>query len=47
MKPHMFDDALKGIKETMTSKASHILFVSVLVGVTLDCLANVKSLLKI
>ncbi|KAG6795553.1 uncharacterized protein LOC107998629 isoform X1 [Apis cerana] len=40
MKPHMFDDALKGIRETMTSKASHILFVSVLVGVTLDCLAN-------
>ncbi|CAK9795519.1 Pyrroline-5-carboxylate reductase 2 [Anthophora quadrimaculata] len=40
VKPHMLDSALEGIKATMTKKASNMLFVSVLVGVTLDTLAN-------
>ncbi|CAK9830022.1 Pyrroline-5-carboxylate reductase 2 [Anthophora retusa] len=40
VKPHMLDSALEGIKATMTKKVSNILFVSVLVGVTLDTLTN-------
>ncbi|KOC60524.1 Pyrroline-5-carboxylate reductase 2 [Habropoda laboriosa] len=41
VKPHMLDNALEGMVLTMTKKASHLLlFVSVLVGVTLDTLAN-------
>ncbi|XP_017877969.1 pyrroline-5-carboxylate reductase 3 [Ceratina calcarata] len=40
MKPHMLDDALSGILSTITKKGSHILFVSVLVGVTLETLAS-------
>lgn len=40
MKPHMLDDALNGILSTITEKESHVLFVSVLVGVTLETLAN-------
>lgn len=44
MKPHMLDDALECIKETMTVKAVHKLFVSVLAAVTLESLANVKLL---
>ncbi|CAK9820740.1 Pyrroline-5-carboxylate reductase 2 [Anthophora plagiata] len=41
VKPNMLDSALEGIKATMTKTASNILlFVSVLVGVTLDTLAN-------
>lgn len=40
MKPHMLDDALQCTKETMTFKATHKLFVSVLAAVTLESLAN-------
>ena len=40
MKPHMLDDALEGIRATMSKKNSNTLFVSVLVGVSLDTLAS-------
>lgn len=43
MKPLMLDDALKGIKVTITKEISNTLFVSVLVGVSLDTLANVRT----
>lgn len=46
MKPHMLDDALEGMKNTMTKKVSHRLFVSVLVGVTLDTLAHVRIIIQ-
>ncbi|XP_076766864.1 pyrroline 5-carboyxlate reductase isoform X3 [Xylocopa sonorina] len=40
MKPHMLDDALDGIRRTMTKTDLEIIFVSVLVGVTLESLTN-------
>ncbi|CAL7934034.1 unnamed protein product [Xylocopa violacea] len=40
MKPHMLDDALDGIRRTMTRNDFEILFVSVLVGVTLESLTK-------
>ncbi|XP_053980608.1 uncharacterized protein LOC128877379 isoform X2 [Hylaeus volcanicus] len=40
MKPHVLDDAIDGLKATMLCKSSKPLFVSVLVGVPLDTLAN-------
>ncbi|XP_076239467.1 pyrroline 5-carboyxlate reductase [Calliopsis andreniformis] len=40
MKPHMLDDALEGVKATISKKIVHVLFVSVLVGVELDTLAS-------
>ncbi|XP_034174719.2 pyrroline 5-carboyxlate reductase [Osmia lignaria lignaria] len=45
MKPHMLDDALKGIQTTMKKKVSNMLFISVLVGVTLDTLYNKLKLI--
>lgn len=40
MKPHMLDDALQGIQATMKKKTTNKLFISVLVGVTLETLMN-------
>lgn len=45
MKPQMLDDALKCTKETMTIHHHYKLFVSVLVGVTLETLSNVKIII--
>ncbi|XP_043581224.1 pyrroline-5-carboxylate reductase isoform X1 [Bombus pyrosoma] len=47
MKPQMLDDALKCTKETMTVHHHYKLFVSVLVGVTLETLSNkLKSIVS-
>lgn len=40
MKPHILDDALEGVSTTMLKRPDDKLFVSVLVGVSLDTLYN-------
>lgn len=45
MKPHMLDDALQGIQATMKKKITDMLFISVLVGVTLETLMNKLKLI--
>ncbi|XP_003703031.1 pyrroline 5-carboyxlate reductase [Megachile rotundata] len=40
MKPHMLNDALQGIQATIKKKTAEKLFISVLVGVTLETLMN-------
>lgn len=42
VKPQMLDDALAGIKETLTKSVRGKLYVSVLIGVTLDALHSVS-----
>lgn len=42
MKPHILDDALEGVSTTMLKRPDDKLFVSVLVGVSLDTLYNVR-----
>lgn len=43
IKPNMLDDALDGVKLTRTNLFSNPLFVSVLVGISLDTLVNVRT----
>ncbi|XP_015606301.1 pyrroline-5-carboxylate reductase [Cephus cinctus] len=43
IKPHMLDDALTGIKDTLTTIVPSKLYISVLVGVTLDILMSKLS----
>lgn len=42
VKPHMLDDALDGVVKTLKEKVNNKLYVSILVGISLDTLIEVS-----